>query len=485
MDKRYDLVIVGGGSAGLVSALVAAGAGARVALIERDRTGGDCLWTGCVPSKSLIGAATLAQRMRSADRVGLVPVVPDIDFERVMDHVDGARARIAQADSSQRLRQAGVAVIEGDAHFDGPGRIRVGSRRLSYISALIATGSQPVLPPIPGLAEARPLTSETVWGLRALPGRLVVLGGGAVGCELGQAFGRLGSRVTIVEAGPRLLAREEPRASTLIASRLRDEQVVVRSQTAAVEVRREAGEVQVLLAGDPAECELGCDEVLVAVGRRPRSAGLGLESVGVATTPDGAVTVDDRLRTSARGVFAAGDVTGAPKFTHLGAHHARVATVNALFHARGRAQQAVVPRVTFTDPEVAGVGLTEAQARERFGGRVVVCEFDYRDLDRAITVGEDLGFARLIGDRRGRLVGATLVGAHAGESIAEMTAWMSTGAKIADVSRTVHAYPTMSEGPARAADEHLRRRYGHGAFAVASRLALVALRCARPVRPRR
>lgn len=259
----------------------------------------------------------------------------------------------------------------------------------------------------------------------------------------------------------------------------------MRSQTAAVEVRREAGEARVLLAGDPAECELGCDEVLVAVGRRPRSAGLGLESVGVATTPDGAVTVDDRLRTSARGVFAAGDVTGAPKFTHLGAHHARVATVNALFHARGRAQQAVVPRVTFTDPEVAGVGLTEAQARERFGGRVVVCEFDYRDLDRAITVGEDLGFARLIGDRRGRLVGATLVGAHAGESIAEMTAWMSTGAKIADVSRTVHAYPTMSEGPARAADEHLRRRYGHGAFAVASRLALVALRCARPVRPRR
>ncbi len=315
------------------SVLVAAGAGARVALIERDRTGGDCLWTGCVPSKSLIGAATLAQRMRSADRVGLVPVVPDIDFERVMDHVDAARARIAQADSSQRLRQAGVAVIEGDAHFDGPGRIRVGSRRLSYISALIATGSQPVLPPIPGLAEARPLTSETVWGLRALPGRLVVLGGGAVGCELGQAFGRLGSRVTIVEAGPRLLA-----------SRLRDEQVVVRSQTAAVEVRREAGGARVLLAGDPAECELGCDEVLVAVGRRPRSAGLGLESVGVATTPDGAVTVDDRLRTSARGVFAAGDVTGAPKFTHLGAHHARVATANALFHARGRAQQAVVPR---------------------------------------------------------------------------------------------------------------------------------------------
>lgn len=215
MDKRYDLVIVGGGSAGLVSALVAAGAGARVALIERDRTGGDCLWTGCVPSKSLIGAATLAQRMRSADRVGLVPVVPDIDFERVMDHVDAARARIAQADSSQRLRQAGVAVIEGDAHFDGPGRIRVGSRRLSYISALIATGSQPVLPPIPGLVEARPLTSETVWGLRTLPGRLVVLGGGAVGCELGQAFGRLGSRVTIVEGGsaparPRGAAGEHP-----------------------------------------------------------------------------------------------------------------------------------------------------------------------------------------------------------------------------------------------------------------------------------
>lgn len=474
MSSRYDLVVLGGGTGGLVSALIAAGVGARVALIERDRTGGDCLWTGCVPSKSLIAAAGLAHRMRHADAVGMAPVNPEIDFARVMQHVRRAIETIEPQDSPERLRAAGIDVIHGSGAFTGPGRISVTDRELRFRSAIIATGASPVVPPIPGLDDAGPLTSETLWELGDLPRRLVVLGGGPVGCELAQAFGRLGSQVTIVEMADRLLLKEEPRVSELIAAQLRGEGVHVRVGQRASEVRRREGAGhELILAGSDAG--IAFDAVIVATGRAPRTHGLGLETVHVEVRQDDAIAVDRRLRTSAPGIFAVGDVTRLLPFTHVAAHHARVATPNALFHARGKISD-TVPWVTFTDPEVGRVGLTEADARARWGDRVQIAEFDYVTLDRAITAGEAHGFAKLVADPRRRLVGATVAAPGGGEAIAELTAWVSRGEKIDAISRTVHAYPTLAEGPARAADEYVAARYSTPRARALARPALAALR---------
>ncbi|MGI8682829.1 MAG: dihydrolipoyl dehydrogenase family protein [Mycobacteriales bacterium] len=457
--SRYDFAVVGGGTAGLVAAFGAAGLGARVCLVERAATGGDCLWTGCVPSKSLLAAAALAHRMRTADAVGLRPVAPDANLSEVMGHVRRAQAAIAPHDSTERLRSAGVEVIQADARFIGPGRLLAGSREIRFRTALVATGSRPVLPPLPGLERIDPLTTETVWMLRELPRRLVVLGGGPVGCELGQAFGRLGSSVTLIEAAGSLLPKEEPEAGALIAERLREEGVDVRLGTRVVRAEPGPAGFRLLLERAGVQGTVDLDQILVAAGRRPRTEGLGLETVGVATDDTGAVVVDSRLRTTARGIFAAGDVTGVLPFTHVAAYQSRVLLANALFGLRRRATYAAVPWVTFTDPEVGRVGLAEAQARERWGSRAIVATFDYAGLDRAICAGEGVGFAKLVADPKGRLVGATVAAPAGGEAIAELTAWVASGGSIADVSQTVHAYPTFSMGPARAADEYLRARW--------------------------
>ena len=470
MSRRYDLVVIGGGTGGLVSAVIAAGTGARVALIERERTGGDCLWTGCVPSKSLIAAADAAHRMRTADMLGLPACEPEIDFARVMERVHAARRKIEPQDSPERLRRDGIEVISADAAFAAPGVIRAGNRELMYRNAIVATGSEPALPPLPGLTEADPLTSENLWDLTELPRRLVVLGGGPIGCELGQAFTRLGSLVTLVESESRLLLKEEPKASELVAEHLRADGLEVRTGTTTLGVRD--GRELALEGGEA----VPFDRVFVATGRRPRSSGLGLEEVGVSTTSGGAIAVDDRLRTTGRNIYAVGDVTGAPPFTHVAAYHARVATVNALFRARGKVDSGAVPSVTFTDPEVARVGLTEQRARESFGDRTRVAEFEYAELDRAIVAGRPYGFAKLVGDRKGRLVGATVAAPHGGDAIAELAAWVATRGRIGDVSRAVHAYPTFAEGPARAADGYLMRRVVSGRVRIPAQLALAALR---------
>jgi len=454
--RVYDLAVIGGGTAGLVSAHIAASLGARVVLVERERTGGDCLWTGCVPSKALLAAAELAQRMRGADAVGLAPVEPEIDFGRVMGHVRAARAAIAPADSPERLRAAGVEVLHAHARFTGARTLDVEGRALRFRRAIVATGSRPVLPEIEGAA---PLSTDDVWDLDALPARLLVVGGGPVGCELAQAFARLGSAVTLAEASARLLPGEDERASALLADRLAAEGVDVR-------------------VGRPAPAGAGYDRVLVAAGRAPDTAGLELERAGVRTDEQGAVVVDERLRTSNRRVLAAGDVVaGAPRFTHVAAHHARVAVPNALFGARSRVEAAAVPRVTYTDPEIASVGVTAAGARERWGERARVVDAGYGELDRAVAAGVPYGFARLVGDRRGRLVGATVAAPAAGESIAELTAWLSEGAKLSAVSRVIHAYPTFAEGAARAADGALRERLerSHARAVLRPAFALVRL----------
>ncbi len=471
---RHDLVIVGGGTGGLVSAQIAAALGARVALVERARTGGDCLWTGCVPSKTLIASAQAAHTMRTAGELGLGAVEPTIDFAAVMSRIRDAIARIEPADSPQRLRAAGVEVITAEARFTGPYTSECGDRELRFRAAIIATGSEPVLPALSGLEDAGPLTTDTIWQLEAQPRRLLILGGGPIGCEIAQAFSRLGSRVTLVETDSRLLVKEEAEAADLIAEQLRREGVTVKLDARPRAISRTDGGLRLEFdrVGEP---PVEFDRVLVATGRRPRSSALGLGSAGVEVDDRGAVRVDRRLRTTAASIFAVGDVTGLHQFTHVAAHHARVATPNALFYTRSTVSE-VIPWVTFTDPEVARVGMTEAQARERWGARTQIARSEYAELDRAIAVGRLQGFAKLIADPRGHLIGATVCAPAAGEVIAELTAWISRGGHIRDISRTIHAYPTLAEGPARAADDYVLRRLRHSPARHATGPILGALR---------
>jgi pyruvate/2-oxoglutarate dehydrogenase complex dihydrolipoamide dehydrogenase (E3) component len=454
----YDFVVIGGGTAGLVASRTAAGLGARVVLVERDSRGpgGDCLWTGCVPSKALIAAGDLAHRIRNADSVGLSPVEPEIDFARVMNHVADAQRTIQPDDSAEGLERDGVEVIAGSARFTAPGRIEVNGNVLSYRAALIATGSRPVVPELEGLTAAHPLTNETVFEIRERPDRLTIIGGGPIGSELGQAFQRLGTQVTLVQRRGYLLPKEEPEARELIASRLRADGVDLRLGWRPVRV--EDGRVLVVADSSGAEDRIEFDRILVATGRRPETDEIGLEAIGAELDEKGGVKVDDRLATTAKGVYAAGDAITALPFTHVAGYHGRTVAANALFHARAKVSYESVPWATFTDPEVGRVGLVEADARERFGDDTVTVKHDYAHNDRAITASETHGFAKLVGDPKGRLVGATVAAAHGGESIAELAAWVRAGRKIDDVSQTVHAYPTFSEGQARAADDYLRQK---------------------------
>ncbi len=458
MSKRYDLIAIGGGTTGLVATVTAAGFGARTALIERDRTGGDCLWTGCVPSKALLAAAARAQAVRTAPDYGIEAGTPTVDFPRVMARVHEVIERISFEDSPQHLRAEGVDVFETGARFLGPGRIAAGDQELRFRTALIGTGSRPTVPPVPGLEDADPLTNETVFGLTELPGRLAVLGGGPIGCELGQAFARLGSEVTLVEALPRLLPREEPFAGELLLEVLREEGVDVRVASRVTRVEAtEGGAGALTLEGKPGE-PIEFDRILLATGRAPVTDGLGLEAVGVETDAAGAVVVDEQLRTTGDRIFAGGDVIGDLQFTHVAGYHALVAMANGLFRARQRIEREWTPWATFTDPEIAHVGLTEQQARERHGDQVEIYDHDHSHLDRALTAGAR-GSVKLVAGKRGRLLGATIVGPAAAESIIESAKVIREGGKVADVSQMIHVYPTFSEGPARAADEYWRRRF--------------------------
>jgi pyruvate/2-oxoglutarate dehydrogenase complex dihydrolipoamide dehydrogenase (E3) component len=456
VSGRYDLVAVGGGTTGLVATLTAAALGARTALVERDRPGGDCLWTGCIPSKALLASAERAQAIRTAGEYGIRVGEPEVDFAAVMARVRSVIDQAGRRDTPAFLRSEGVEVIEGEARFDHPGAIAVGGRDLLYRTALISTGSRASLPPIEGLAENAPLTNENVFELDQLPDRLLVLGGGPIGCELGQAFARLGSRVTVVEGLDRLLPREEPFAGEMLAGVLGDEGVDVRTGIAASRARPASDGGGVLELADGSE--LAYDRILLATGREPVTDGLGLDAAGVETGDRGEIRVDDHLRTTGDRIFAGGDVIGDLQFTHVAGYHGLVAMANALFRARQKVEREWTPWATFTDPEVAHVGLTEEQARARHGDEVEVYEFDHSELDRALTAGTR-GSVKLISGRRGRLLGATIVGAAAGESIAEAARLVREKRKVAELSQMIHAYPTFTQGPARAADDYWRRRF--------------------------
>jgi pyruvate/2-oxoglutarate dehydrogenase complex dihydrolipoamide dehydrogenase (E3) component len=388
--------------------------------------------------------------MRTADRVGLEPAEPQVDLARIMERVQKVIGRAGVRDTAEHLESEGVEVVRALGRFARPGILDAGGRELRFRAAIIATGSRPAVPPIPGLAGTDFLTSETIWELRELPPRLTVLGGGAAGCELAQAFARLGTRVEIVEAASELLPAEDREAGRFLADVLTAEGVTVQlgAQVAEVGPGDEGGGV--LLAGDR---QIGYDRLLVTLGRRPASHSIGLERVGVEVDARGFVKVDARLRTTGNRIWAAGDAIGRVCFTHVAGHQGLTAMANALFRTRRTFDYTLVPRVTFTDPEVASVGVSEAEARERLGREPLVLRHDYAESDRALTAGTARGFAKLVTGRRGRLLGATLVAPAAGESIAELAALLRRHGTVTELSQTIHAYPTYGEGPARAAEE--------------------------------
>ncbi|MCX6463653.1 MAG: FAD-dependent oxidoreductase [Pseudonocardiales bacterium] len=464
--RAWDLLVVGGGSAGLVGARTAASVGASVLLVERDRPGGDCLWTGCVPSKALLAAAAAAADARAAARLGVHAGPVRVEFEQVMAHVRGAVATIEPVDSADALRAAGVAHAAGTATFTGPAGAEVDGVAVRFRQALIATGSDPAVPPLPGLAGAAPdptvLTTDTVWDLTALPGRLAVLGGGTAGCELGQAFARLGSAVTVVEAADRLLGAEDPDAARLVAEALERDGATVLTGSPARAV--EGGHL-VLADGR----RIAADRVLVAAGRRPDTRGLGLAAAGVDTGDGGFVTVDPHLRTTNPRIWAAGDVTGHPQLTHVAGVYGSTAAVNAVLGLRRSAPGTAIPRVTFTSPEVASVGVPAGTA-----GTTVRTRW-HDEVDRAVTDGRTAGFSRLVLDRRGRVVGATVVGPRAGETLAELTLAVRRGLRARDLAGVMHPYPTWGDGPWNAALAQVRAELA-GPVARRATRGLAALR---------
>lgn len=446
-DRPWNLLVLGGGTAGIVGAKTAARLGARVALVEEDRTGGDCLWRGCVPSKALLAAA--ATVTGNGLRFGPQRGGGEVDFPAVMAHVKGAIRAIEPIDSPQALERAGVTVLRGSARLTGPTTVDVDGTVQRFAQLLVATGSSPVVPPVPGLREAGPLTSDTVWDLERLPRRLVVMGGGSIGCELGQAFARLGSHVTLVEAGARLLTREDPDAARLVHRALEADGVAVLVGHRVVEVVGEPGRPgEVLVEGDGGEVTLPYDTLLVAVGRQPRTATLGLDRAGISLDDTGHVLVSARLQTSSPRVWAAGDVTPHPRFTHVAGMHGSLAASNAVLGLRRRIDLASIPRVTYCDPEVAAVG---AASWSELGPAPRTVTREHRDVDRAVTDGRTEGFSRLVVGRRHRVTGGTVVGPRAGEALAEITLAVRKGLTTADLAGTMHPYPTYGDGPWNAA----------------------------------
>ncbi len=458
---RYHLVVVGGGTAGLVSAAGAAGLGARVALVERKLLGGDCLNYGCVPSKALIRSARSWHDARSGGaRFGAPAADGGGDFAAAMERMRRLRARISRHDSARRFRDLGVDVFIGDGRFTGPGAVEVGGRRLAFRRAVIATGARPIALPIPGLVETGFLTNETVFTLTELPRRLGVIGGGPIGCELAQAFARFGSEVTILDIAPHVLPREDADAAEIVQQALLRDGVRLELGIGIERVERRGGEVAIRFgrdAGSGEGGEVAVDALLLSVGRAPNIEGMGLEEAGVEVSKHG-VVVDDRLRTSNRAILAVGDVASQYKFTHVADALARIAIQNALFYPSARASDLVVPWCTYTSPEIAHVGLYEEDAKER-GVEIDTLTLPLDQVDRAVLDGAEEGFLRLHLKKGGdRILGATLVAEHAGDLLGELCLAVKNEIGLERIAATIHPYPTQAEVIKKAADTWRRGR---------------------------
>jgi pyruvate/2-oxoglutarate dehydrogenase complex dihydrolipoamide dehydrogenase (E3) component len=449
----YDLVVVGAGPAGLAAATAATTLGAKVALVERDLLGGTCLNTGCGPSKSIIRTSRLYAEMRDAERYGAqVPAEIRVDFQAVMRRMRRIRDRTRAPVSVQRLTAAGVDVFQGGARFTGTDRLSVDGTTLLFEKALIATGSRPEIPSIPGLVDADYLTNENVFDLTELPRRLLVIGGGPLGCELAQAFGRLGAKTVIVQDLPLFLPKEERDAAQILSAAFARDGIEVRLNTRATLVRAEGGRRRVELVSDDDKSTVLVDRILAGAGRRPNVVGMDLEAAEVAYDPSNGIRVDDFLRTSNRRIYAAGDACLEHKYTHTADAAARIVIENALRRGRQRLSALVVPWCTFTDPEIAHVGLDVRQAREQ-DVPVKTFTIPMHEVARALTDGEEVGFVKIhVEEGTDRILGATIVARHAGEMINEITLAMVAGIGLRTLSRVIHAYPTQAEAIKKAAD---------------------------------
>ncbi len=456
---RYDFVVIGGGTAGLVAAAGAAGLGASVALVEKHLLGGDCLNVGCVPSKSIIRSSRAYADVRDAERFGVkVPDGVSADFARVMERMRKLRAKIAHHDSVKRFKGLGVEVFLGEGRFASESSIEVAGKTLNFKRALIATGARAIALPIRGLAEAGYLTNETVFSLTEGPERLAVIGGGPLGCELAQAFQRLGSSVTVIEILPKLLGPEDEDASRIVGEALEKDGVKVLLGSTIVEIKKSGDTKEIIAKTDEKEHIIKVDEILLGAGRAPNVEGLDLEVANVEYDRRIGIHVNDKLQTSNPNIFAAGDVCLKYKFTHMADASARIAVQNALFAGRKKISALTVPWCTYTDPEVAHVGLSEKEATEKgIKSRTILIPF--RDVDRAILDGEEDGFLKvLVKKRSDRILGATLVARHAGEIIGELALAITAKVGLKKLSSVVHPYPTQAESIKKAADEYNRSR---------------------------
>lgn len=449
----YNLLVIGAGSGGLVSAYIAAAVKARVALVEKNQMGGDCLNTGCVPSKALIKSSRMAQGFRDAGRFGLEPVEPRVQFAKVMERVQNVIRQVEPHDSVERYRKLGVDCIAGTARFIDPWTVEVRdgegrTRHLTARSIVIATGGRPFLPPIEGLDGADPLTSENVWNLRDQPKRLLVLGGGPIGSELAQAFARLGSQVTQVEMGDRLLSKEDPEVADAVLAQLRKDGINVLLGHKASRFTSEDGEKVLYAEHGGDSVRIAFDQVLVAVGRKPNTEGLNLEAIDVEPEAKGTLPTGEDLSVRYPHLFACGDVAGPFQFTHTASYQAWFTAVNGLFgnFKRFRVDYSSIPWVTFTSPEVGRVGLSETEAKAR-DIDYEVTRYGLDDLDRAISESEDHGFIKVLtAPGKDRILGAVVVGEHAGELLAELVLAMKHNIGLNKILGTVHSYPTWNEG---------------------------------------
>jgi pyruvate/2-oxoglutarate dehydrogenase complex dihydrolipoamide dehydrogenase (E3) component/uncharacterized membrane protein YdjX (TVP38/TMEM64 family) len=459
---RYNMVVIGAGTAGLVSAAGAAGLGAKVALIERNLLGGDCLNVGCVPSKAIIRTARAAHDARNGTEFGVRQFgEPEIGFAAAMERMRRLRAGISLHDSAERFRSLGIDVYIGAGRFVGPSAIEVEGKRLEFDRAVIATGARAAEPPIPGLKEAGYYTNETIFTLTELPRRLVVVGAGPIGCELAQSFRRFGSEVTAITDGAEILPKEDQDAAAILRKQLEREGVRVITRGIIKQVSGDGAVKRVSVAMDGHLWEIACDAILVAIGRRPNLEGLELDQAGVKYAKSG-VLVDERMRTSNPRVFAAGDICSRFKFTHAADAMARLVIANALFMARRKATDLVVPWCTYTDPEIAHVGYYEKDAKAAgFNVATITEHFDH--VDRALLDGENEGFARVHYDKKtGKILGGTIVARHAGEMLGELTLAMVAKQKIAVLSSTIHSYPTQAEALHKIGDAYMRTKLTPG-----------------------
>lgn len=464
MAVDYDVVIIGGGSAGLVVASAMAQLKAKVALIEKHRLGGDCLWYGCVPSKSLLHAARTAYEVKHGDRFGIYTQEPKIEFKEAMGHVQRAIAAIQPFDSPERFRGLGVEVIFGEAQFIDPKTLEIEGRKLKARNYVVATGSRPLVPPIEGLKAAGFLTNETVFSLETRPDSLAVIGGGPIGCELGQAFHRLGTEVTIISSSSQLLPKDDPEAAAVVEEQLRSEGIRLIKGTRASRIEVIDGKRWVW-AGEE---KIAVDEILLSTGRAPTVDTLNLEAAGVEYTKKG-LKVNEKLQTTNPSIYGCGDVLGGYQFTHVAGYEAAVVVQNLLrsaaFLPGAKADYSVIPWATFTEPELARVGLTEKQAIARYGeDNVYILKQEFAHVDRAQAEGATAGFAKIMTKGNGEILGATLVGPSAGELLHEIIMAMKNKLKVSALTSHIHIYPTLSEVNSKAALQLTKQKYAKNEF---------------------